>query len=139
MICLDLTRCYRRLRAPARVVERRRPGDNVAVAGYWAVGLRLGRRNTQVATVGNVAGNTTQTVGSTVGTTTGVVSNTTGAVQGTTGNTVGALRGLQVTQSGGASAQGGSTLGLSGGNLRLDSGTTFNLLLNGSANAGNNQ
>jgi hypothetical protein len=90
-------------------------------------------------TVGGAVNTTSSTVGNTIGTTTGVVSNTTGAVQSTTGNTVGALRGLQVTQTGTASAQGGSTLRLSSGNLRLDRGTTFNLMLNGSVNAGNNQ
>jgi hypothetical protein len=54
----------------------------------------------------------------------------------TTGNLGGALRGLQITQSSNASTEGGSTLSLTGGNLRVESGTTFNLLISNMANAG---
>jgi hypothetical protein len=85
-----------------------------------------GAVNTTTSTVGNVAGTTTSAVGSTVGTTTN-----------TAGNLTGSLRGLNITQSSGASAQGGSTLSLTGGNLRLDSGTTFNLAVSNSTSAGN--
>ena len=84
--------------------------------------------NTTTSTVGNVAGTTTNTVGSTVGTTTG-----------TAGNLTGSLRGLQISQSTSASAEGGSTLSLGGGNLRLESGATFNLLVSSSTNAGTPQ
>jgi len=69
-------------------------------------------------------------VGSTVGATTSATTNT-------TGNLGGGLRGLQITQSSNTSAQGGSTLSLAGNNLRLESGTTFNLLISSTANAGN--
>ena len=86
--------------------------------------------NTTTSTVGNVAGGTTTAVGSTVGATTNATANT-------TGNLGGALRGLQITQSSNASAEGGSTLSLTGGNLRLESGTTFNLSISSTANAGN--
>jgi hypothetical protein len=86
--------------------------------------------NTTTSTVGNVAGGATTAVGSTVGATTNATANT-------TGNVGGALRGLQITQSSDASAQGGSTLSLNGGNLRLESGTTFNLSISSTANAGN--
>jgi hypothetical protein len=86
--------------------------------------------NTTTSTAGNVAGGATTAVGSTVGTTTSGTANT-------TGNLGGALRGLQITQSSNASAQGGSTLSLTGGNLRLESGTTFNLSVSGTANAVN--
>jgi hypothetical protein len=86
--------------------------------------------NTTTSTVGNVAGGATTAVGSTVGATTSTTTNA-------TSNLGGALRGLQITQSGNASASGGSTLSLTGGNLRLESGTTFNLLISNSANAGN--
>ena len=82
--------------------------------------------NTTTSTVGNVAGTTTNAVGSTVGSTTGTV-----------GNLSGSLRDLQISQSTSASAQGGSTLSLTGGNLRLESGTTFNLAISNSASAGN--
>lgn len=82
--------------------------------------------NTTTGTVGNVAGTTTNAVGSTVGTTTS-----------TTGNLGGSLRGLQINQSTSASAQSGSTLSLTGNNLRLESGTTFNLAISNAASAGN--
>jgi len=82
--------------------------------------------NTTTGTVGNVAGTTTNAVGSTVGTTTS-----------TAGNLGGSLRGLQINQSTSASAQSGSTLSLTGNNLRLESGTTFNLAISNSTSAGN--
>jgi hypothetical protein len=89
-----------------------------------------GTLNTTTSTVGNVAGGATTPVGSTVGATTNATANT-------AGNVGGALRGLQITQSSNASAQGGSTLSLTGANLRLESGTTFNLSISSTANAGN--
>jgi hypothetical protein len=87
-----------------------------------------GAVNTTTSTVGNVAGTTTNAVGSTVGTTTG-----------TAGNLTGSLRGLQISQSSSASAEGGSTLSLGSGNLRLESGATFNLMVSNSTNAGTPQ
>ena len=90
-----------------------------------------GAVNTTTSTVGNVAGSTTNAVGSTVGATTSTVGST-------TGNLSGSLRGLQITQSTSASAEGGSTLSLTGRNLHLDSGATFNLAVSNSASAGNN-
>jgi hypothetical protein len=86
--------------------------------------------NTTTSTAGNAAGGATTAVGSTVAATTSATANTTGNLGGT-------LRGLQITQSGNASASGGSTLSLTGGNLRLESGTTFNLSISSAANAGN--
>lgn len=80
--------------------------------------------NTATTTTGNVLNTTTQTVGN---------------VAGSTMNTVGTnIRGLSVSQSSNASAQGGSTLSLSGGNLKLDQGTTFNLMVSQSASVGRN-
>lgn len=77
-------------------------------------------------TVGNVASTTTQTVG-------GVV-DTTGRAVGSTTRTVGnSVKGLTISQSTSASAQGGSTLNMNGGNLHLDKGTTFNLSVSSSA------
>ena len=88
--------------------------------------------------VGNTVGGVTNTVTSTVGSAVGnTVGNTRGTLRNTTGNTVGALNGLQVTSSDNASAQGGSTLTLGNGNLHLDSGTTLNLLISGSASRNN--
>jgi len=100
--------------------------------GLLGVGNTVGGAvNTTTSTVGNVAGTTTNAVGSTVGATTSTVGSS-------TGNLSGSLRGLQITQSTSASAEGGSTLSLSGRNLHLDSGTTFNLAVSSSASAGNN-
>jgi hypothetical protein len=84
--------------------------------------------NTTTSTVGNVAGSTTNAVGGTVGTTTNAA-----------GNLTGSLSGLQITQSSSASAQGGSTLSLTGRNLRLESGTTFNLEVSNSTRVGGPQ
>ena len=82
-------------------------------------------------TVGGVVNSTTQTVGS--------VTNTVGQTVGNATQTVGGtLRGIQISQSTDASASGGSTLSLNGGNLRLDKGTTFNLSLGESASVHNN-
>jgi hypothetical protein len=85
--------------------------------------------NTTTSTVGNVAGSTSNAVGNTVGATTSTAAST-------TGNLAGSLKGLQITQSSSASAEGGSTLSLTGRNLRLESGTSFNLAVSSSANAG---
>ena len=87
-----------------------------------------GAVNTTTSTVGNVAGTTTNAVGSTVGATTN-----------TAGNLTGSLKGLQITQSTSASAEGGSTLSLNTGNLRVESGATFNLLVSSSTSAGTRQ
>jgi hypothetical protein len=81
--------------------------------------------NTTTGTVGNVAGNATTAVASTVGTTTSA-----------TGNLNSSLRELQITQSTSASAQSGSTLSLTGSNLRFESGTTFNVAISNSTGAG---
>ena len=88
-------------------------------------------------TVGGAVNTTTSTVGNVAGTTTSAAGSTVGATTNTAGNLTGSLRGLNITQSSGASAQGGSTLSLTGGNLRLESGTTFNLAVSNSTSAGN--
>jgi hypothetical protein len=80
-------------------------------------------------TVGGVLNTTTTTAGNVVGTTVGTTSRT-------AGNLTGSLSGLQISESGSASAEGGSTLSLSGRNLRLESGTTFNLAVSNSTSAG---
>jgi len=90
-------------------------------------------------TVGGVVNTTTSTVGNVAGTTTNAVGSTVGATTGTAGNLTGSLRGLQINSSSSASAEGGSTLSLNSGNLRLESGTTFNLLISNSTSAGTPQ
>ena len=81
--------------------------------------------------LGGVVDTTTRTVGGVTDTAGQTLGNTTGAVGGT-------VRGIQISQSANASVSGGSTLSLSGGNLRLDKGTTFNLSLSESTAADNN-
>jgi len=90
-------------------------------------------------TVGGAVNTTTSTVGNVAGTTTSAVGSTVGATTSTAGNLTGSLKGLQITQSTSASAEGGSTLSLNTGNLRLESGATFNLLVSSSTNAGTRQ
>jgi hypothetical protein len=87
--------------------------------------------NTTTSNVGNLAGSATNAVGTSVSTTTNTSGNT-------AGNLTGALRGLQITQSSNASAEGESTLSLTGRNLRLESGPTFNLAVSNSTGRGAN-
>jgi hypothetical protein len=101
-------------------------------SGQGSGGLLGGVGNT----VGGAVSTTTSTVGNVAGTTTSAVGSTVGATTNTAGNLTGSLKGLQITQSTSASAEGGSTLSLNTGNLRLESGTTFNLLVSSSTNAG---
>ena len=71
-------------------------------------------------TVGGVVNTTTNTVGG--------VTNTAGQTLGSTTSAVGGtVRGLQISQSADASASGGSTLSLNGGNLKLDKGAMVNV------------
>lgn len=85
--------------------------------------------NSTTSTVGGVVGGTTSAVGSTVDSTTGAVSNTATGV----GRSLG---GIQISESSSTSVEGSSVLSLQGGNLRLEKGTNFNLVLTESANAG---
>jgi hypothetical protein len=85
--------------------------------------------NSTTSTVGGVVGGTTAAVGSTVDSTANVVGNTTTGVGRS-------LSGIQISQSSNTSVEGSSLLSLQGGNLRLEKGTTFNLMLTESASAG---
>lgn len=89
-------------------------------------------------TVGGVVNTTTSTVGNVAGSTTNAVGSTVGATTSSTGNLSGSLSGLQITQSSSTSAEGGSTLSLTGRNLRLESGSTFNMSVGNSTSASNN-
>lgn len=92
--------------------------------------------------VGNTVGGVTNTAAQTTGNVVNTVGQTTGSVVNAAGSTVGAatgsLRGLSISPSADASAKGGSTLSLTGGNLKLEKGATFNLALSGSASAKSN-
>jgi hypothetical protein len=80
-------------------------------------------------TVGGVLNTTTQTAG-------GVAGSTTGAVGQTVGDVTRNVGGIRISESTDASVEGGSTLSLTGGNLLLEKGTSFNLRLNQAASAG---
>ncbi len=98
------------------------------------------RSSTQAS--GGLLGGVTSTVGGVVDTTTntvGGVTNTTGRiVGGTTNAATSNIRGLSISQSTDASVQGSSNLSLTGGNLKLDKGTTFNLSVSSATSVDNN-
>jgi hypothetical protein len=85
--------------------------------------------NSTTSTVGNVVGGTTSAAGTTVDATTNAAGRTASRV----GNS---LRGVQISESSSTSVEGSSVLSLQGGNLRLEQGTSFNLVLTQSASAG---
>jgi hypothetical protein len=92
-------------------------------------GLLGGVVNSTTSTVGGVVGGTTSAVGTTVDSTT--------TATGSTATGLGrSLGGIQISQSSNTSVEGGSVLSLQGGNLRLEKGTSFNLVLTQSASAG---
>ena len=79
--------------------------------------------------VGGVLNTTTRTTGEVVG-------GTTGAVGGTVNDVAGNVGGIRISQSTDASVEGGSTLSLTGDNLRLEKGTSFGLRLNQATSIG---
>lgn len=93
------------------------------------VGAAGGLLGSTTSTVGSVVGNTTSAVGSTVNSTTAATSSTLGAATKS-------LSGIQISESSSTSVSGGSTLSLQGGNIRLEKGTNFGLVLTQSASAG---
>jgi hypothetical protein len=92
-----------------------------------------------LAGAGNVVNSTTSTVGGVVGGTTSAVGSTINSTSNAAGNTTSglgrSLNGIHISQSSDASVQGSSVLSLSGGNLRLEKGTNFNLVLTESTSA----
>jgi hypothetical protein len=94
-------------------------------------------------TVGGVIGSTTSTAGSVVDGTTATVgstaSSTTGVASAATTGLTGSLGRIQISESSSTSSEGSSTLSLQGGNLRLEKGTTFNLVVNQSVKASNSK
>jgi hypothetical protein len=84
--------------------------------------------NSTTSTGGPVGG-TTSAVGSTVNSTTNVVGNTATSVGGS-------LSGIHISESSNTSVEDSSILSLQGGNLRLEKGTNFNLVVTQSASAG---
>ena len=100
---------------------------------------RTSARTQKSSSGGGLLGSTVGAVGGVVGTTTGVAGDVVsgaGETVGSVGRTLGRVR---VTQSASASAEGGSTLSLAGGNLLLEKGTTFHLTLSESASVNNDR
>jgi phenylpyruvate tautomerase PptA (4-oxalocrotonate tautomerase family) len=116
----------------ARANARSRAGDEEFGA---EAGARTSARGGSSG--GGLLGGTVGAVGNTVGGVTGAAGDVVGSTAETAG---GAARGVgstlgrvRVTQSAGLSAEGGSTLSLAGGDLRLEKGTTFRLTVSESA------
>ena len=118
-----------------RAAAHARAGDDDLSAESGA--RTSSRASSSSSSGGGLLGGTVGAVGNTVGGVTGAA----GDVVGSTAETVnGAARGvgstlgqIRVTQSANLSAEGGSTLSLAGGDLRLEKGTTFRLTVNESA------
>ena len=109
------------------------PGTDVTGSGSAASSTRTSAGSSGGGLLGGVG----NTVGGVVNTTTGVVggvTNTAGQTLGGTTNALGgAISGLSISQSTNADANGSSTLSLTGGNIKLEKGTTFNLAVSDSA------
>ena len=88
---------------------------------------------------GGLLGGVTGAVGNTVGGVTNAAGDVVGSTTETVGGAARSLGRIQVTQSAGLSAEGGSTLSLAAGNLRLEKGTAFRLTVQESARVGNEQ
>jgi hypothetical protein len=124
-----------------RAATRARVDDEGISAGTSARSTSSGRASSRqsggnggllggvTGTVGGVVNSTTQTAGDVVGGTTGAVGETVGGVTQSVG-------GIRISQSTDASVEGGSTLSLTGSNLRLEKGTSFNLRLNQATSVG---
>jgi hypothetical protein len=103
--------------------------SNTSASSASSGGLLGGAVSSTTQTVGSIVGSTTAAVGSTVDSTTNAVGSTAAGV----GRSLG---GIRISESSNTSVEGGSLLSLQGGNLRLEKGTNFNLLLTQSAKAG---
>lgn len=92
---------------------------------------------------GGLLGGVTNTAGGVLDTTTRaggeIVSGTTGAVGGAGRAVGGTLGGIRISEATSGTVEGGSTLSLTGDNLRLEKNTTFRLVLNQSASVGDNR
>ena len=115
---------------------RARAGDDDLGAGASGHGSARSSGNSSSSS-GGLIGGVTGAVGNTVGGVTGAASDVVGSTTETVGSTtrsVGRTLGqIRVTQSSSASAEAGSTLSLTGGDLRLEKGATFRLIVNESA------
>lgn len=106
-------------------------GDDLFASS--SAGSTTSARGSTTAPSGGLLGGVTNTVGglvNTAGSAVGSTVNTVGETAGTAVSTVGrSTGGLQVMNSTDASTSGSSTLSLSGGNIKLDQGTSFRLAI----------
>jgi hypothetical protein len=116
-----------------QAATRVRAGDEGVDAGARARSSSTARTSSRSSGNGGLLGGVGGTVGGVLNTTTqtagDVVGGTTGAVGATVNDVTKSVGGIRITQSTDASIEGGSTLSLSGDNLRLEKGTSFNLRL----------
>ena len=124
-----------------RAATRARVDDEGISSGTSARSTSSGRASSrQSSGNGGLLGGVTGTVGGAVNSTTqtagDVVGGTTGAVGETVGGVTHSVGGIRISQSTDASVEGGSTLSITGSNLRLEKGTSFNLRLNQATSVG---
>ncbi len=118
---------------------RARAGDEDLGAEAGASGRTSAGSSSGGSSSGGLLGAVGNTVGGVAGAAGDAVGSTTETVGGAARGATGALGRIQITQAVGLSAEGGSTLSLGAGNLRLEKGTTFRLTVRQSARVGDNQ
>lgn len=119
---------------------RARAGDEDLGAEAGASGRTSARASSGgTSSGGGLVGGVTGAVGNTVGGVTSAAGDVVGSTAETVGGAARSLGRIQVTQAVGLSAEGGSTLSLAAGDLRLEKGATFRLTVQQSARAGNEQ
>jgi hypothetical protein len=122
---------------------RARAGDDDVSMDTSARSSSSARTSDNSSSGGGLLGGVTGAVGNTVGGVTGAAGDVVGSTTETLGNTTRGLGDtlgrIQITQSAGVNADAGTTLSLTGGNLRLEKGTAFHLTLAESAGVGNNR
>jgi hypothetical protein len=111
-------------------VSGRSSNSGTASAGGSGGGLLGG--------VGNTVGGVTNAVGGVANTAGGVVNSTAETAGGVAGGAGRSLGSIQILESTGASTEGGSTLSLSGKDMKLEKGTMFRLRLDQAGQVGSN-
>lgn len=124
----------------AQTGARARAGDEYLGADAGASGRTSARASSGgTSSGGGLVGGVTGAVGNTVGGVTSAAGDVVGSTAETVGGAARTLGRIQVTQAVGLSAEGGSTLSLAAGDLRLEKGATFRLTVQQSARVGDNR
>ncbi|HEX8708475.1 MAG TPA: hypothetical protein VF723_09555 [Pyrinomonadaceae bacterium] len=120
-----------------QVASRTRVGDDGLGSDARARSSSSSRSSSrQGSNNGGLLGGVAGTVGGVLDTAGSTVGSAAGAAGETVGDVSRAAGGIRISQSTSASAEGGSTLSLTGDNLRLEKGTSFRLTLNQAASVG---